>query len=75
MGIEFLVKGIETPTVAASMGLRVEDATQSLGTGAVQRILVPPYDPQHLIELFEHSSALNPAVTAIVANVHECGYR
>ena len=73
--MEFLVKGIETSTVAASMGLRVEDATQSLGTGAVQRILVPPYDPQRLVELFEHSSALNPAVTAIVANVHECGFR
>lgn len=75
MAQTFIVKSVDASTVGASLGLRVEDATQSLGSGAVQRILTPPYDPQRLVELFEHSSALNPAVTAIVANVHECGYR
>jgi len=73
--VEFIVKGIEGATIAPTLSTKVEDATHALGSGVVQRVLTPPYDPLKMVELYEHSSILQPAIGAIVANVHDCGYR
>ncbi len=60
-------------TVAASNTLPTTDESNTLFTNS--GAIFPPYDPETLVMLFEHSNALRSNVDAYVTNIEAFGHR
>lgn len=60
-------------TTATSNALPSADEANTIFTNA--GAIFPPYDPETLVMLFEHSGSLRPNVDAYVTNIESFGYK
>ena len=67
--IKALILGSGTPDQASRPGGEADTAFASAGA------LEPPYDPEALCQLFEHSNSLRQNVDAYATNIDGNGYR
>lgn len=67
------VIGAADGPVANSNALPTADETNTIFTNA--GAIFPPYEPETLVMLFEHSNSLRPCVDSYVTNIESFGYR